>query len=162
MAIQSAKSETNCPFPVWSIFITTSPSNPSAIWMQTYWIPFAKGKTIFWVDNKSKIDKLKKVEQEWGAYTHQHDLESWSGWDWSGDARAGKTKAASSLPPFITVFMWKRVTKETAENTKDFYNPYGIENPWDVLWVNAIVDPETISAEFPNGKPIQDKPYYVW
>ena len=162
MAVNSAKSETNCPFPMWSIFITTDDKNPSAYWMQTYRVPYAKGRTLFWVDNKSKIEQLKKVWQEWWSYTHSHWLTSGSWGDWSWDAKSGNTNPASSMPPYITVYMWKRVSKEEADNSKEFYNPFGIEDTNKVFGNNAIVDPSTISNEFPNGKPMEVKAYYVW
>lgn len=122
-------------YPVGSIYISVSNTNPSALFGGT-WVAFATGRTIIGVDaNQTEFDT---VEETGGAKSktlqtteipaHSHnipdvrsattggvntriartaDASSTAGNDVStGDAGGGQ--AFSILNPYITVFMWKR------------------------------------------------------
>jgi len=54
-----------CPFPIGSIFITTSVELPSAIWQNTYRVPFGKGRCLVCVDDQN--ESLKNVETQFGS-----------------------------------------------------------------------------------------------
>lgn len=138
---------TGCPFPIWSIFITTDKTVPTWIRPGTYRVPFGKGRCLVCVDNESQNVNLKTAEKEFGsAGLTQQDITQGEEW---GTVKV--TTGASNYQPSITVYMWKRVfNKNEVQN----YNAFDItaEQASDVELYGdqAIIDANTLKAKQPD------------
>lgn len=137
-----------CPFPVGSIFITTTQELPSSIRQNTYRVPFGKGRTLVCVDDASQTAALKTPEQQLGSAALATTSIS-TGDKWS----ATVVTWTVNYQPSITVYMWKRVQNKS-EVTK--YNWFNIEETEQsikkIYWDNVIIDYNTL-------KPKQPDPY---
>lgn len=141
------KRTTGCPFPIWSIYITTSAQVPTWIRPGTYRVPFGKGRCLVCVDDKSQTQALKTAEQEFGsAGLAQQDITQWEeGWT------VKVTTATSNYQPSITVYMWKRVYNKWDIEKYNAFNITDQQMTDNVLYgEQAIIDSETLKAKQPD------------
>lgn len=145
-----------CPFPIWSIYITTNPMNPSGIRPKTFWMPFGKWKALVCVDDTETDTNqqwLKTPWQTWWTKKHQHWITQWSvgapceSWSMTWDT-TNTTQQQYSYQPSIACYIWKRVE----ENEVTSYNPFNITwiSPEALYWDNVIIDANTGEAKQPN------------
>ena len=66
--IKYGNAQSNCPFPVGSIYISIASTSPSSIWAGTGWEEFAKGKTLVGLD--SSDSDFSTIGKTGGAKTH--------------------------------------------------------------------------------------------
>lgn len=149
-------SQWDCPFPIWAIYITTDPINPTGIRPATYRIPFGKWRTLVCVDDEEtnqNLQWLKKPEQTGWTKSHQHWIQQWSvgapceSWSMTWDT-TNITQASFTYQPSITCYMWKRVEL----NQVTSYNPFNItdKTPYELYWENVIIDWATGEAKQPD------------
>jgi len=145
-----------CPFPIWAIYITTIPTNPTATRPGTYRMPFWKWRTIVCIDDEEtnpNLQWMKTVETTWGTKSHQHWIQQWSvgapceSWSMTWDT-TNITNASFTYQPSITCYVWKRVNREDVTS----YNPFNITwiSSEELYWENVIVDPNTWEAKLPD------------
>jgi hypothetical protein len=128
---------TNCPFPVGFIYMSTSSDNPSAIYPGTTWVAWGSGRVPVSVDTNN--NNFNVVEKTGGSTTHtltinempshNHKANGWGGVSsnlGNGDSyrnamkdvvssdltttNAGSSQAHNNLQPYITCYMFKRIT----------------------------------------------------
>ena len=139
---------TDCPFPYWGIYITTSVEVPMSTRPGTFRVPFGKWRCLVCVDNTSQTVSLQKSEQEFGsAELAQQSISQGDG------GSVNVTTWTSNYQPSITVYMWKRVQFES--QMTEWTNPYQIQE-WQwitdktIYNMNVIIDPNTLKAQQPN------------
>lgn len=139
---------TDCPFPYWGIYITTSVEVPMSTRPGTFRVPFGKWRCLVCVDNTSQTVSLQKSEQEFGsAALAQQSISQGDG------GSVNVTTWTSNYQPSITVYMWKRVQFES--QMTEWTNPYQIQE-WQwitdktIYNMNVIIDPNTLKAQQPN------------
>lgn len=165
------KRTTGCPFPIWSIYITTSAQVPTWIRPGTYRVPFGKGRCLVCVDDKSKTEALKTAENEFWAASTQLTLvwQSIETWD-AGSADVltdvtpnewGKVNI-SHYQPSITVYMWKRVYNKWDIEKYNAFNITEEQMTDNILYgEQAIIDADTLKAKQPdpyNPSPAEPTP----
>lgn len=138
----------DCPFPVWSIFITTTTELPSSIRQNTYRVPFGKGRTLVCVDDKSQDANLKEPLKEFGsAAIAKKTVNQWDWWS------AEVATAGTNFQPSITVFIWKRVENKSQVEKYNWFNIEETEETIKKIYGdNVIIDNNTL-------KPKQPDPY---
>lgn len=159
-----AQRNSPCPFPIGSIFITTSPTNPSNTRPDTFWIPFGKWKTIVCIDDAETDTNLAWIKEvEWTNVTpqnkrqyHTHSIAQGSVWapceSWSMTwVTTNVTGSASNFQPSIACFVRKRVE----ENEVESYNPFNLPVETEAqikeaYWDNVIIDYNTLKPKQPN------------
>lgn len=153
-----------CPFPIWSIYITTIPTNPTDTRPGTYRMPFGKGRTIVCIDDEETAQNLQRIktpEWTWWTKAHQHGITQWSvgapceSWSMTWDT-TNITQASYTFQPSIACYVWKRV-RNKGEVTS--YNPFNITwlSSEELYGKNVIIDPSTWEARLPdpyNADPI--------
>lgn len=107
----------DCPFPMWSIFITTDKKNPSSIRADTAREPFWKGRALVCVNDQSTATWLKNPEGLGGSWTWT--TKSITEWDW-GSATV-ISEQSTNYQPSISVYIWKRVP------STNNYNPFNVD-----------------------------------
>ena len=139
---------TDCPFPYWGIYITTSVEVPMSTRPGTFRVPFGKWRCLVCVDNTSQTVSLQKSEQEFGsAALAQQSISQGDG------GSVNVTTWTSNYQPSITVYMWKRVQFES--QMTEWTNPYQIQE-WQwitdktIYNMNVIIDPNTLKEQQPN------------
>lgn len=140
-----SKRTTGCPFPIWSIYITTSAQVPTWIRPGTYRVPFGKGRCLVCVNDKSET--LKNAEVEFGSATlAQQDITQW---EEGGTVKV--TTATSNYQPSITVYMWKRVYNKWDIEKYNAFNITEEQMADNILYgEQAIIDAETLKAKQPD------------
>ena len=126
-------------YPIGSIYISTSSTNPSSLFGGT-WEPFAQGRTLIGVDTTdTDFDTVENIGgekqhtltiNEMPSHNHGQSLNDGgtlsgvAGYDWKvtdttriyyGDDLAqytGGNQAHNNLQPYITVYMWRRIEPE--------------------------------------------------
>lgn len=139
-----------CPFPIWSIYITTNPLNPSSIRPDSAREPFWKGRALVCINDESSADWLKNPEWLWWSWAWE--TKSINTWDkWSATVIS---EQSTNYQPSISAYVWKRI-----EHTND-YNPFDIDTTQDsgnALW-NPFVVQVWDSAQ-KKAVPKQPNPY---
>lgn len=126
----------DCPFPIWSIFITADKKNPSSIRADTAREPFWKGRALVCVNDESSAAWLKNPEWLWWSWAWT--TKSINTWDkWSATVIS---EQSTNYQPSISVYIWKRVVSTnnynpfnvdiTQDGWKQLLNPYAIQK-WD-------------------------------
>lgn len=153
-----------CPFPIGSIFITTSPTNPTNTRPDSFRVPFGKGKTIVCVDDEEKDKNLAWIkEAEWTNVTptnkrqyHTHSIAQWSvgapceSWSMTW-VTTNVTWSASSFQPSIACYIRKRVEESEVESFNPFNLPTETEEQMKVAYGdNVIIDYNTLKPKQPN------------
>jgi hypothetical protein len=132
--------------PIGSIHLTINPKNPNRYYGGTYWQAFGKWRMLMCVDNESSIANLKDVENTGGAYTHTHVVDTTSsggeGWPSTGTIPSSPTQSASSLPPYITVYMRIRISLEQYQQNvaSVWWDKQAYRDTFE-FWVEDIVPP---------------------
>lgn len=134
----------DCPFPIWSIFITADKKNPSTYRPGTYREPFWKGRTLVCVNDQSTATWLKEPWELWWNWTWTTKTID-TGDKWSATVIS---EQSTNYQPSISVYIWKRVN-----NTNNF-NPFNITDAFQPQWnyfpENVIIDPSTMAPQQPN------------
>ena len=154
------KRTTGCPFPIWSIYITTSAQVPTWIRPGTYRVPFGKGRCLVCVDDKSKTEALKTAENEFGAASQQitvtkGSVNEWDEWSTEVVTDVGPAEwwkiTISHYQPSITVYMWKRVYNKGDIEKYNAFNITEEQMTDNILYgEQAIIDAETLKAKQPD------------
>ena len=141
----------NCPFPIWSIFITVDKTNPSTIRPETYREPFWKGRAIVCVNDQSVLSWMKTAGQTGGSAGFQ--TVTVNNWDGSSETVVSGSGTSTNYQPSISAYIWKRVS-----STSNF-NPFNVDTSQD--GGRAVWDPyciQTLDHWVP--KPQSPNPYY--
>ena len=97
-------------YPVGSIYMSVNSTNPSSLFGGT-WVPWGSGRVPVGVNTSD--GNFNFVEKTGGASTHAHTnpATGWTTLTVGGQGHnhsMGNTGNSSSLPPYITCYMWKR------------------------------------------------------
>ena len=146
MSFESIRSH-ECPFPIWSIFITTESNIPSNIRPGTFRVPFGKGRTLVCVDDSSSTTN--KPEQTlWEATIATMSVAQWDG------SSVTVARAGTNFQPSITAYIWKRVASLSDVTV---VNGFNVPTEWEwavtdrqLYWDNVIIDWQTLKPKQPN------------
>jgi hypothetical protein len=121
-----------CPFPVDSIYMSASPTNPATLWPGTTWGAFAQGRTIVGVGDNGESEWT--AGEERGSETHQLTVDEMpahthsaigqvggTGDDFDGNGKWNRNQTAdttstggdqphNNIQPSIATYMWRRLT----------------------------------------------------
>lgn len=134
----------DCPFPIWAIYITTSPQNPGTTRPGTFREAFWKGRTIVCVNDSAGSSWLREPESTWGSA----GFNTVQVHNWEGSAETVVSNTSFNYQPSITAYIRKRVA------STNNYNPFNIPDAftptWNVFPKNVIIDPQTMAPQQPN------------
>lgn len=141
---------TNCPYDVGDLYITTNKNNPSKKWSGTSWKLVGQGKTLVGAGTGvdiNGVEKTFKIGDTFGEYEHTLAGVTSAGNDEEGIAFSNNNTSSISsnavynnMQPGFVVYFWQRIAKRLSINNETLIYLNDEDNP------DFIVENETLIA----------------